>query len=136
MVTVNDRSADTLIPLIKKYILPGTKVISDCWKAYCSLEEEGFVHGTMNHSIEFVNSETGDHTQTIESTWRAVKRSLPRSGTVKSLYESYFAEFIFRRKYLEDSEDKFFALLEQIRRVYLPTFKTKSHDPLNDTTNN
>ena len=116
MVTVNDRSADALIPLIKKYILPGTKVISDCWKAYCSLEEG--VYGTVNHSIEFVNSETGDHTQTIESTWRAVKRSLPRSETVKSLYESYFAEFIFRRKYLEDSEDKFFALLEQIAMIH------------------
>uniref|UniRef100_A0A1X7TU20 ISXO2-like transposase domain-containing protein n=1 Tax=Amphimedon queenslandica TaxID=400682 RepID=A0A1X7TU20_AMPQE len=61
MVTVQDRSAATLIPLIKKYILPGTKVISDCWKSYSTLQQEGYIHGTVNHSIEFVNSETGDH---------------------------------------------------------------------------
>ena len=31
LVTVEDRSAETLIP-IKLYILSGTKIISDCWK--------------------------------------------------------------------------------------------------------
>ena len=96
MVTVEDRSAATLIPIIKKYILPGSKIMSDCWKAYDCLENEGYIHGTVNHSIEFINSETGDHTQSIESTWRAVKKSLPRSGSTKGMYDSYFAEFIFR----------------------------------------
>ena len=70
--------------------------MSDCWKSYSTLEQEGYIHGVVNHSIEFLNSDTGDHTQTIESTWRAVKRSLPRSGTVKDFYDSYFAEFIFK----------------------------------------
>ena len=121
LVTVEDRSAETLIPIIKQYILSGTKIISDCWKSYIKLQEEGYIHGTVNHSIEFVNSITGDHTQNIESTWRAVKRSLPRSGTVKSLYESYFAEFIFRRKYFNESVEHFLCFLDQIRRVYTPS---------------
>lgn len=93
LVPVENRKAETLITIIQKYILSETKVIPDCWKSYDTFESEGYIHGTVNHSIEFVDAETGDHTQTIESTWRAVKRSLPRSGTVKSLYESYFAEF-------------------------------------------
>ena len=125
MVTVPDRSAATLIPIIKSYIIPGTKVLSDCWKSYDKLAEEGYIHGTVNHSVEFVNSETGDHTQTIESTWRAVKRSLPRSGSTKALYDSYFAEFIFRRHYLEEKDDKFLAFLEQVKRIYVPG--TQSH---------
>jgi len=37
-VPVSDRSAATLIPIIKRWILPGTTVLSDCWKAYSSLE--------------------------------------------------------------------------------------------------
>ena len=85
LVTIEDRSAATLIPLIKQYILPGTKVMSDCWKAYTTLQDEGYIHGTVNHSIEFVNSQTGDHTQTIESTWHTVEQSLPRSETVRGL---------------------------------------------------
>ena len=122
MVPVEDRSSATLLPIIHQYVLPGTKIMSDCWKSYSTLSEEGYIHGTVNHSIEFVNSETGDHTQTIESTWRAVKRSLPRGGTVKGMYESYFAEYMFRRQYLDDSEDRFISFLKQAAKVYKPHF--------------
>uniref|UniRef100_A0A1X7SF42 ISXO2-like transposase domain-containing protein n=1 Tax=Amphimedon queenslandica TaxID=400682 RepID=A0A1X7SF42_AMPQE len=56
-----------------KFIKPGTTIMSDCWKAYSKLEQLSYKIGTVNHSVEFVNSETGDHTQTIESTCRSVK---------------------------------------------------------------
>ena len=121
LVTVEDRTAARLIPIIKEYVLPGTKIISDCWKSYSTLEEEGFVHGTVNHSIEFVNKDTGDHTNTIESTWRAVKSSLPRFGTTKGMYNSYFAEFMFRRQYINESSDRFIEFLHQASRVYKPS---------------
>ena len=55
---------------------------SDCWKSYSCLEAEEYSHFTVNHSKEFVNTETGAHTQTIESTWHALKSSLPKSGAV------------------------------------------------------
>ena len=32
-------------------------------------------HGTMNHSIEFVNPSTGVHTQNMESYWNRVTHS-------------------------------------------------------------
>ena len=120
LVTVQDRKAETLIPIIQRYIKPGTKIITDCWSSYSSLERLGYVHGTVNHSYEFVNSETGDHTQNIESTWRTVKRSLPRGGTSQNLYNSYFAEFLFRRKYFQ-TDDKFLTFLDTIKNVYPPT---------------
>ena len=94
--------------------------MSDCWKAYDCLENEGYIHGTVNHSIEFINSETGNHTQSIESTWRAVKKLLPRSGSIKGMHDSYFAEFIFRQRYLADVEDKFLTFLQYIHKVYNP----------------
>jgi len=65
-VPVEDHSAATLIPIIKQWIKPGTTVLSDCWKAYQSLNAEGYIHSTVNHSIEFV-SDKGVHTNTIES---------------------------------------------------------------------
>ena len=81
--------------------------MSDCWKAYSKLEQLGYKHGTVNHSVEFVNSATGDHTQTIESTWRSVKGSLPRYGTQKHVYESCFAEYLFCYKYLTPDSTSF-----------------------------
>ena len=121
-ITVQDRSAATLIPLIKKWILPGTRILSDCWKAYSSLVEEGYDHEMVSHSIEFV-SDTGIHTNNIESRWNAVKKLLPRYGMRKALYDSYFKEYCVRRKYLNVAADPFAEFLQLIVKVYRPPSK-------------
>jgi len=72
---VTDRSVATLIPIITKWILLGTTILSDCWKVYSSLEAEGYAHCTINHSVHFV-SESGTHTNNIESRWNSLKKSL------------------------------------------------------------
>ena len=59
-----------MIPLILKHVHPGTIIHTDCWKAYSKLVEHGYVHGTVNHSENFVDPESGAHTQSIESNWR------------------------------------------------------------------
>jgi hypothetical protein len=48
LVVVEKRNAETLIPLLKKFILPGTTVLSDCWAAYRRLNPEGFYHFTVS----------------------------------------------------------------------------------------
>ena len=120
LTTVEDRNADTLIPIIKGNVLPGTTIISDCLKSYSRLSEEGYTHQTVNHSKEFVNKETGAHTNTIESTLRAVKTSLPKYGTVKSLNVTYFVEYIFGKRYLNDAEDQFLAFSGQCKKKCTP----------------
>ena len=103
----------------KRFILPGTKIQSDCWKAYSTLRDEGYLHDTVNHSVEFV-SDSGTHTNTIESSWNALKKSLPRYGTSKELYNSYFAEYCVRKKYLDSANDRFVEFLKLISSVYKP----------------
>jgi transposase-like protein len=78
LVPVKDRTADTLMAIIRDWIEPGTTVISDCWGAYPDLESQGYTHRTVNHSIHFVDPHTGAQTNTIESTWRHVKVFLSR----------------------------------------------------------
>ncbi|XP_046573684.1 uncharacterized protein LOC124281755 [Haliotis rubra] len=122
LTTLTDRSADTLISAIEKHVAKGTTIITDCWKAYNKLGKLGYTHMTVNHSENFKDPETGAHTNTIESTWRAVKNTgLPGSGTQKALYDSYFVEYIFWRKYLSSAPDKYLAFLEAVKRVYPPT---------------
>ena len=57
MIPVNNRKESTLIPIIKKWITPGTIIHSDCWKAYSKLSALGYTHVTVNHSKEFVNKQ-------------------------------------------------------------------------------
>lgn len=57
IVTVEDGTEATLISHIQEWIEPGTTIVSDCWKCYVNLEKYGYQHKTVNHSVEFVNSE-------------------------------------------------------------------------------
>ena len=59
---LNKRDKATLIPIVKKHIAFGSKIFSDCWKAYDVLGDEGYEHLTCNHSIAFINNETGANT--------------------------------------------------------------------------
>jgi len=34
LVPVDQRDASTLLPIIQKFIMPGTTIMSDCWAAY------------------------------------------------------------------------------------------------------
>ena len=54
----------------------------------------GYTWSWVNHDKHYVDPDTGDHTNKIESSWFAVKRQLPRGGTYdlkRFLY--YFAKF-------------------------------------------
>ena len=67
----------------------------------------------------FKDPETGAHTNTIERTWCAVKDSLPKSGTQKYIYQSYFLEYILRKRYFAECGNKFGVFIDWIRRGYL-----------------
>ena len=97
----NRRDALTLTQLVTKYVHPGTTVISDCWRGYNSLDAAGFIHLTVNHSKNFVDPVSGSHTQTIESSWRALKKRISRGGVnlKKDLDGLHFGEYLWFKKY-------------------------------------
>jgi transposase-like protein len=99
-VPVPNRTSETLIDLIKLNVAPGTIIHTDCWKGYDRLGREGYEHLTVNHSVEFVNSITGVHTNGIESDWQKIKRGVhfPRFGVKDDHLGGYLAEHIWRGK--------------------------------------
>lgn len=119
MLVVEDRSRNTLLSVIKDYIKPGTTIISDCWKAYDCLEDEGFKHLTVNHTYTFKDSETGAHTNSIEGTWSGVKRRL-RGNSCKGHFNNYLYEYMWRRKNKLNKKELFNRFVEAIIQVYPP----------------
>lgn len=115
---VENRSAAVLLDVLTKYVLPGSTVISDCWKAYDCLEDEGFVHLKVNHSITFKDPDTGAHTNTIEGMWNCIKRNLKQVRKIDEGFDSYLSEFMWRRRHQENYPKLFNSFLDAIRDVY------------------
>ena len=99
MIPVHNRKQNTLIPLIQKWIQPGSIIHSDCWKYYNKLSKLGYTHITVNHSKEFMNVSNAACTNSIESDWRHAKVSMPRYGVHQGMHAAYLAEFMWRHKY-------------------------------------
>lgn len=109
---VDERSADTLVPIIQRNILPGTTVHSDEWAAYRTLGAYGYQHLTVNHSLHFIDPTTGADTQRIESLWSAAKSKLKRiRGTSRDMLPTYLVEFLWRRKFGKNAFDNIVAHL-------------------------
>ncbi|GFT39876.1 mitotic-spindle organizing protein 2A [Trichonephila clavipes] len=118
---VESRTKEELLKVIHEWILPGTTIISDCWKAYDCLSDEGYVHLRVNHSLTFVDPETGAHTNSIEGTWSAIKKGLHKAHA-KGQFDSYLAEYMWRRSNGHELVDEnFHKFLASIARVYPPT---------------
>ena len=100
MVPVDRRDAATLLPIIQKYIAPGTTIISDLWAAYNTIGTLGYQHLTVNHSLNFVDPTTGACTNHIESVWQKAKQKhKQRYGTHRELLHTYLAEFMWRQRF-------------------------------------
>lgn len=120
IVPVNQRNAQTLLPILQQYVLPGTTIVSDFWRAYINISNlpENYTHLCVNHQLHFVDPDSGAHTQTIEGTWMHFKRRHKEEmGTSRSHFASYVDQFIWRKKF--SGPDCLFYLWKNIRILYL-----------------
>ncbi|XP_064476269.1 uncharacterized protein LOC135390503 [Ornithodoros turicata] len=123
----NKRDRATLIPIIQRHVQRGTTIITDGWAAYARLPSLGeipqlwrargrqpyYVHHVVNHRHNFVTPNNRQvHTQTIESTWRGLKRALHTGGVRRDYLNGYLAEQLWRRDLRRSQRDPFEDLLE------------------------
>ena len=64
---VLNRTRETLVTgLVQKFVKPGTTIISDKFSPYFNLNSIGYIPLMVNHSENFVDPDTGAHSNTIE----------------------------------------------------------------------
>ncbi|KII60245.1 hypothetical protein RF11_05676 [Thelohanellus kitauei] len=118
LIPVPKRDRDTLLPIIIDNALPETTIITDCWKAYECLAQEDYNYLKVNHSINFVDPQSGAHTQNIESTWWQIKRNLPQTHTRKDRLYLYLGEYLWRKMAQKSGVDVFEYFLECVSNIY------------------
>ncbi|KAH7819264.1 putative Uncharacterized transposase-like protein [Monocercomonoides exilis] len=96
MTIVPNRKRNTFIPIIQKYILPKTMIISDKWRAYSCLETIGYGYQTVCHRKEYVNKETHACTNTIDGLWSHLRASFPRFATRKKYISDHIAMYLVK----------------------------------------
>ena len=113
LVPVEDRSAQTLLPIIAQYVLSNTRIITDGWRAYQGLAN----HQWVNHRYNFVDrNDPNVHTNTVEGNWSVVKAKYQSMrGTPDVLWDTYPHEFCWRRAHQENT---FMNLIYWIRYYY------------------
>ena len=116
MEIVETRDATTLLPIILKVVRQGSIIHSDEWRAYRNIQGLGYTHKTVNHSVNFVDANTGVHTQTIESYWNKHKSYIKTMrGCKKSFLNSYLQEFMWHDRFSDNALE---ALCEHIAVQY------------------
>lgn len=118
LVPVEKRDRATLIPLIQKYINPGSIIISDCWRAYDVLSEYDFEHLKVNHSVNFVDPQSGAHTNTVESLWRHVKNRIPSYNRRSHYFTDYLSKFMFLKRCKHGNLDATVKFLSYAKTLY------------------
>ena len=112
---VRDRKQETLFPIIKKFVAPGTMIWSDEFASYTGGPNRNpnqptplallgpYMHQYVNHKEHFIDPITGAHTNGIEGSWALCKRRFKYMfGTPNTFLPSYLDEFIFRRRFGSD----------------------------------
>ena len=119
VVPVDRRDAATLLPIIHQYILPGTTIYSDQWRAYNAISNgnygpDRYIHQTVNHSVNFVDPTTLVHTQNIENMWMVAKMNKKNQmGQHRSLLNTHLAEFMWRRKFGERPLENLIRIVQE-----------------------
>ena len=112
----NRRDKETLTKAIVDHVMPGSTIITDCWKGYADIELQGFSnHLTVNHSVNFVDPDTGAHMNTIESQWWQLKRKLPHTYH-RTTFDSLLCEYMYRQMHRDC--DLFKQLCSDISQLY------------------
>jgi transposase-like protein len=115
LVRVEDRTAETLLEVIRNHVAQGSKVITDRFRSYSRLSPElGFDHLTVNHSVTFKDPITGANTNTIEGNNNALKIAIRVQNRTKKI-ESHLSEFIWRRK---KNNNLWGAFIEALREIH------------------
>lgn len=109
----------TIEPKIWYQILRGSRVMTDEFKAYDSLQHYGYKHGRVKHQDRVYVS--GDvHVQTIEGFWALVKRGISGvyHGVSSEYLQSYLDEYVFRYNNRDATgRGMFDAFLGRIRKA-------------------
>ncbi|KAK4882185.1 hypothetical protein RN001_005504 [Aquatica leii] len=118
---IENRSRQAIIKCILKHVLPGTEIWTDKWRAYDTLSlldgVSPYIHKSVNHSNNFVDPETGVHTNYIEGYWSRLKKFCRTKNVLRSkLLPEHIDHFMWYELY--GKNDTFVHIIQHVCEKY------------------
>jgi transposase-like protein len=107
---------ETLLPLIRKHVAPGSTIYSDAYQLYQNVVHDGYKHSFVDHKQhEYVRGPV--HSNGMEGFWGVLKRRLKTTGGIRmSRLPLYVAEEVWRYNFRRLSEtEKVEQLLDLLK---------------------
>lgn len=96
---IENTKSVTLMPIIRRKIVPDSVVYTDQYRSYNALDVSEFKHHRINHSLEFAK-DSKNHINGIENFWNQAKRVLRKyNGIPKNNFYLFLKECEFRFNY-------------------------------------
>ena len=124
LVEVEQRGAGTHIPIIERFIRPGTTILSDEWRAYCRIDQIPG-GGGATHTSQSTTQGTlwilrqGPTHNRWNPCWAGCKHMTRKEGTMhNSLFETYLPEFMWRKQFDTPFLNAFENIIKHIAEQY------------------
>ncbi len=107
-------TAKTLVPLVRKHILPASIIYTDELPAYAGLKREGYEHKRVHHAAKvYVDGDV--HTNTIDGFWMLLKNGISGvyHGVSAKWLQAYLNEYTFRYNNRKNPRGIFNAMLSR-----------------------
>ena len=113
LVPVPARDQATLLLIIQQWVEPNPTIWKDMWAAYRNLQQLGFAHSTVNHTLNFVAPLTGVTTNRVEAMWQRAKAKFKAMYglTNRGMVEDNLSEFMSSQRF---RDNKFFNFWCQV----------------------
>ena len=108
----DERSFEGLLPIIQRYVSPGSTIVSKISRHFGRLVEEGYTFRPVKHTKK--SAETG-LTDNIEQLWKDLNGWSRRRCSTKQCVQQYVSRYLFVR---ENNSNCFDAFLAEVARLY------------------
>ncbi|GFO01221.1 hypothetical protein PoB_002772600 [Plakobranchus ocellatus] len=120
---IPDKTANTLLPIIRTRIAPGSIIHSDGNPSYNNIAHlpvvPPFRHLVVIHDHNFVDPQTGACTNRVECMWKNCKQSFKQMcGVQNSTLESHLDEFMWRQINGRTPDETLNNLLQHLSQWY------------------
>ncbi|KAG0425435.1 hypothetical protein DMUE_6032 [Dictyocoela muelleri] len=111
---VTERSSRIMLPIIQRVVRPGSVIHTDEWRAYNGLDSHPeYSHRKITHKYNFVDPNTGVHTQNVESFNNKLKLFIKlQKGCIAENRKILLTYFLFCDYFKEKAFEELLNLLK------------------------